>query len=286
MRKANLFQVFSVVLICTAVESALTRSKIKLQNNGYTGIVIAINEDIAEDVAIVNNLQEIFTNASRILHRATKKRAFFKDITILLPETWGDSLTSESASGETFDTANIIVDKPNGLWGDDPYTNQLGSCGEEGEYIHLTANFLGDKDWAWKTFGDPARVLVHEWGHYRWGLFDEYSTGDDNHFYLNDKGHVAVTKCSSHVAGNALDVRNGKECNKNPEAGILPDKYCRYYPDLQKNQATSFTETVVDFCHTDPNGDPRSFHNAMAPNPQNIHCKYKSAWRSYWKAGK
>ncbi|XP_070558064.1 calcium-activated chloride channel regulator 1-like [Ptychodera flava] len=291
-RKPKLVQVFSVVLIaCTAVESALTRSKIKLQNNEYSGIVIAINEDIPEDVAIVNNLQEIFTNASRILHRATKKRAFFKDITILLPETWGDSLTSESATSETFDTANIIVDKPNSVWGDNPYANQLGSCGEEAEYIHLTANFLADKDWAWKTFGDPARVLVHEWGHYRWGLFDEYSTSDDNHFYLNDKGHVAVTKCSSHVAGNALDVRNGKECNKNPEAGILPDKYCRYYPDLQKNQATgsmmymSFMETVVDFCHTDLNDDPLSFHNVMAPNPQNIHCKYKSAWEVMLDSG-
>ncbi len=33
--------------------------------------------------------------------------------------------------------AKIIIDNPNPVYGDEPYTNQYGECGAEGQYIHL-----------------------------------------------------------------------------------------------------------------------------------------------------
>lgn len=43
---------------------------------------------------------------------------------------------------ETFEKARIIVGPANPVWGDVPYTIQPGLCGEEGDYVHLTANYL------------------------------------------------------------------------------------------------------------------------------------------------
>ncbi|XP_077978801.1 calcium-activated chloride channel regulator 3A-1-like [Glandiceps talaboti] len=275
--------ILSLVLLFVDTE-ALTRAKVTLQDNGYRGLVVAINEDIPENPRLVEGIKDLFSDTSNLLHGATKKRAYFKEITILIPKTWSDNITSELATNEIFDTANVIIDEPHTLWGDNPYANQLGSCGEEGEYIHLTPNFLLDTEWTLETFGDPARVLVHEWGHYRWGLFDEYSTSDDGHFYLNQNGHVEVTRCSKYVAGFSWNTRTDEKCNTKPESGVLPDKYCRFYPDLVNNKATgsfmymSFLEQVVDFCHGDKNGDLTSMHNSMAPNKQNTQCKNKSAW--------
>ncbi|XP_070559830.1 calcium-activated chloride channel regulator 4A-like [Ptychodera flava] len=273
------------LLFFCSVNGLLPRSQITLQNNGYSGILIAINEGIRENVTILNNLQEMFTDASSLLYQATKQRAYFKDITILIPKTWSDSYTNVLATTEIFDTANVIVDAQNDYWQDNPYSNQFGPCGKGAEFTHLTERFILDKDWTQYTYGDPARVIVHEWGHLRWGLFDEYATTDTGHFYLNEKRHVEITRCSDRVTGTEYDVKTGDRCNLKPRSGQLPDKYCRFYPDLDnKQKATgsfmfaSFLDTVTEFCHSDKSGDKKSLHNAMAPNDQNIQCSYKSSW--------
>lgn len=38
--------------------------------------------------------------------------------------------------------ADVIVANPYLKYGDDPYTLQYGQCGEKGQYIHFTPNFL------------------------------------------------------------------------------------------------------------------------------------------------
>lgn len=43
----------------------------------------------------------MITRASRVLHRATEKRAFFKDVRILIPEFW-DRVRANESSWETF----------------------------------------------------------------------------------------------------------------------------------------------------------------------------------------
>ena len=39
-------------------------------------------------------------------------------------------------------TADVIVDTPNPMHDDTPYTQQSGKCGEKGERIHLTTNYV------------------------------------------------------------------------------------------------------------------------------------------------
>ncbi|XP_070559947.1 calcium-activated chloride channel regulator 1-like [Ptychodera flava] len=285
-----------LVLPLFSVNGLLQRSKISLNNNEYKGILIAITEDVKENVSIVENIknisnvitenlgqQDIFTGASSALYQATKNRAFFKEITILLPNTWSDDLTSIEATNEIFDAANIILTKHENVGRETPYTNQFGSCGEEAEYIHLTDKFILDSQWTVDTYGDPGKVIVHEWSHLRWGLFNEYATNDNERFYLNERGSVEPTRCSKAVIGKSNDFETGKPCNVYPGRGIRPGKKCRFNPNL-KNVATgsymfmSFLESVVEFCHSDVTGDPLSLHNAMAPNQQNIQCSYRSAW--------
>nr|XP_006812942.1 PREDICTED: epithelial chloride channel protein-like [Saccoglossus kowalevskii] len=247
-------------MIPRRIKAALPRSEIRLENNEYRGILVAINENVAENVNLIENLKELFTNASREMYQATHNRAYMKEITILVPKTWSDAITNIAASSEIFDSANIIVDKPNAEWGDSPYTNQFAPCG---------------------------KVLVHEWGHLRWGLFDEYATDDKSHFYLNEDRYVEPTRCSRHVSGIALNSDDFTiQCNPNPEKGVLPNKWCRFYPerDVNKQKATgsymhmNFLDTVTEFCHSNASGDPFSLHNSMAPNQQNIKCSQRSAW--------
>ncbi|XP_070557788.1 calcium-activated chloride channel regulator 1-like [Ptychodera flava] len=266
-----------------SVYGLLQRSKITLDNNEYKGILIAIADDVKENANLLENLQEILTGASGALYRATKQRAFFKEITILLPNTWSNDLVNVEATSEIFDAANAIVTKHENVGRETPYTNQFGSCGEEAEYIHLTDKFILDKQWTVDTYGDPAKVIVHEWGHLRWGLFNEYATNSFERFYLDDKGNVEPTRCSRAVIGKSYDSETGIRCNVNPKSGKRPGKYCRFLPTMP-NRATgsylfmSFLNSVVEFCHSDVTGDPLSLHNAMAPNQQNIQCSYRSAW--------
>ncbi|XP_070557872.1 calcium-activated chloride channel regulator 1-like [Ptychodera flava] len=266
-----------------SVYGLLQRSKITLDNNEYKGILIAIADDVKENATLLENLQEILTGASGALYRATKQRAFFKEITILLPNTWSNDLVNVEAASEIFDAANIIVTKHENVGRETPYTNQFGSCGEKAEYIHLTDKFILDSQWTVDTYGDPAKVIVHEWGHLRWGLFNEYATNSFERFYLDDNGNVEPTRCSRAVIGKSYDSETGKRCNVNPKSGKRPGKHCRFLP-IMSNRATgsylfmSFLNSVVEFCHSDVTGDQLSLHNAMAPNQQNIQCSYRSAW--------
>lgn len=95
--------------------------------------------------------------------------------------------------------------------GDIPYTLQSGGCGQEGEYIHFTPNYLitlqqaaniaqfgpsgnytslsNQKSLTTALFGNPylrliEKLFVHEWAHLRYGVFDEYGRAGDQSYPL------------------------------------------------------------------------------------------------------
>jgi len=39
-------------------------------------------------------------------------------------------------------TADVRIQPPNSVYGDKPYTIQPGGCGEPGEYIHFSINYM------------------------------------------------------------------------------------------------------------------------------------------------
>ena len=77
-----------------------------------------------------------------------------------------------------------------------------------------------------------AAVFVHEWGHLRWGLFDEYPSTTDPQFYVSSSGVAEGTRCSAAITGEIASSRqdtNQSTCHV-PE-GELPPSHCYFRPN-------------------------------------------------------
>ncbi|KAA0702381.1 Calcium-activated chloride channel regulator 2 [Triplophysa tibetana] len=157
-----------------------TCSGIKLEGNGYTDILVAISSAVPQDNRIIDKIKDMFTEGSSYLFEAMEKKVYFKDITILVPSHW-NSTDFDKSRTESFEKARIRIDNP--ARGDDPYTNQYEDCGSESRYIHFTPNFLLDDSFN-QIYGLRGKVLVHEWAHLRWGVYDEYN--EDKPFYFSN----------------------------------------------------------------------------------------------------
>ncbi|XP_064643729.1 calcium-activated chloride channel regulator 1-like isoform X2 [Lineus longissimus] len=275
----NIF-VGTILLFLYLEEFYVHPAEIILKNNGYENVLVAISDAVQEDSRIIERIKAIFTEGSSNMFRATRYRAYFRSITILVPATWMRKPEYEAPSNdETFTKAAIRVDQRNPKKGDVPYTMQYALCGEQAKYIHLTRRFLTDVEFATKKFGPPGKTLVHEWGHFRWGLFDEYPTS--THYYIED-GEYHETQCPGSIPGQQRDKVTKGIC-KIGQTG-LPDKNCRFEPDLNQNVTTAsymylpFIEKIDDFCDDGTLGDDSIVHNKKAPNEQNSKCNGKSAW--------
>ncbi|XP_006812941.1 calcium-activated chloride channel regulator 1-like [Saccoglossus kowalevskii] len=219
------------------------------------------------------------------MYQASRQYTHFHDVTILVPSTWSDNSAYLTATWETYDLGNILVDEMNPEWWHNPYTKQTLPCGKPGEYTHLTPKWITDVDFSTYFWGESAKVIVHEWGHLRWGVFDEYPTSTDETFYFDENGRTEPTRCSESVTGVSLDSSKGwTKCNTDPDSGVLPEPTCLFYPSEENNPAKAsylyaqYLEGVVDFCHDDPDKDPNARHNQIANNQQNKQCGHRSSW--------
>ncbi|KAK7814356.1 hypothetical protein U0070_027014 [Myodes glareolus] len=252
-------------------ELLLPGAGVKLQDNGYDELLIAINPRVPENQNLIANIKEMLTEASFYLFNATKRRVFFRTIQILIPATWTAHNYSK-VKQESYEKANVLVTEQNGVHGDDPYTLQHRGCGKEGKYIHFTPNFLLNDELI-AGYGSRGRVFVHEWAHLRWGVFDEYSK--EKPFYLNGRNEIQVTRCSSGITGVFV-------CEKGlcPHEDCIISKLfregCTFLYNSTQNATASIMfmqslPSVVEFCNA-------STHNYEAPNPQNQKCSLRSTW--------
>nr|XP_006005605.2 PREDICTED: calcium-activated chloride channel regulator 4 [Latimeria chalumnae] len=256
---------------------AVKCSKVQLVGNGYNDVVIAINPGVPENLNIITKIKEMVTEASHYMFIATKKRAFFRNVTILLPMEWTPRNYTKPRT-ERYDKANVIIAEPFMKYGDDPYTLQYGGCGEEGRYIHFTPNFLLN-DKLLSAYGPRGRVFVHEWAHLRWGVFDEYN--DEKPFYISGKKTIEATRCSTDITGaeGVLSCQGNsctvEKCDTDSSTGLYKGD-CLFFPDKIQSTPLSIMylqslSSVDEFC------DAKS-HNTEAPNMQNRMCNYKSTW--------
>ncbi|XP_070558061.1 calcium-activated chloride channel regulator 1-like [Ptychodera flava] len=265
-------------------KSLTTKAPITLQNGEYSGILVAIHNNIPEDEAIIERIKAVLTEGSEFLLTASKRRAYFKEVTILIPKTWESKPEYSLAKDESFERAHVIVDEPNPAWGNNPYTLQLGGCGVRGEYIHYTPSYLLDEETSEYIWGPAGRLLVHEWGHLRYGLFDEYFTTYDDPgvepFYLDRRERLQGTRCSLEIAGVNRDAETFTQCAINPRTG-LPVDGCIFFPNLEGQTASAsimfaqYLDPVTTWCHSNAS-DPSGLHNRDAPNKQNNLCGGKS----------
>ena len=116
----------------------LLHSKAVLQDNGYRELVVAISPDVPESQDTIDQIKNLMTEASRELFIASRKRAYYKRIKILLPKTWTNTQTDQDLQGEFFEAAEVRVDLKNPVYDTAPYTVRGSGCGEPGSYIHIT----------------------------------------------------------------------------------------------------------------------------------------------------
>ncbi|XP_071983458.1 calcium-activated chloride channel regulator 1-like [Engystomops pustulosus] len=273
MRPLNIFAFVLVFHIFARSESSL----VKLNNGGYEDIVIAINPNVTEDLRIIEKIKAMVKEASGFLFHATGKRLFIRNAKILVPRSWSANNYIKPKI-ETYNTADIRIANPALKYGNDPYTQQYGRCGEPGQYIHLTPDFVTDDMFITK-YGPRGRVFVHEWAHLRWGVYDEYSL--DIPYYISQSGTVEATRCSAEIFGEyRIQKCQGTSCIVSnciidPTTNLY-EKGCVFVPDQWTPATTSLMymqalPPVTKFCDA-------SNHNTEAPNLQNEMCNYRSTW--------
>ena len=98
--------------------------RLSLVENGYEGLVVAISPEEEEDHNLVESIKDLLTKASAELYGATRQRAYFKEVTILVPQTWNLD-EAEAAVDETFKDAEFRVAPSNPAYGHNPYTIQV-----------------------------------------------------------------------------------------------------------------------------------------------------------------
>ena len=77
------------------------------------------------------------------MFQATEGRLYVRNVTVLVPQSWGGSYTA--AGKEAFQFGNIIIDEPNPATGNTPYVSRsLPECGKPGEYAHFTPEYIID----------------------------------------------------------------------------------------------------------------------------------------------
>ncbi|XP_057570115.1 calcium-activated chloride channel regulator 1 isoform X2 [Hippopotamus amphibius kiboko] len=263
------------ILVLHLLEGALSDSLIQLNNNGYEGIVIAVDPNVPEDETLIQKIKDMVTDASPYLFEATEKRFYFKNVAILIPENWNTKPEYVKPKLETYKNADVLVAESNPAGNDGPYTEQMGGCGEKGDRIYLTPEFLAGKT---SEYGPQGRAFVHEWAHLRWGVFNEYD--NDQKFYLSSNKKKPVI-CSGAITGkNVVQKCQGgscvtQSCKSDRKTGLY-EVGCEFIPDEFQTEKASIMysqsiDSVVEFC-TEKN------HNKDAPNEQNKKCNLRSTW--------
>ena len=127
------------------------------------------------------------------MYQATDTYAYIHSVVILLPTSWKNDYQASVSSEYFYDDGNIRVNVANPLYMDTPYTFQPGGCGERGEYIHLTPEYLAHlTDTSTDRFGPYSKIFVHEWAKFRYGVFEEYGYPGDERYPLFYYEHVYV----------------------------------------------------------------------------------------------
>ncbi|XP_040607593.1 LOW QUALITY PROTEIN: calcium-activated chloride channel regulator 4 [Mesocricetus auratus] len=252
-------------------------SLVRLNGNGYEDVIIAIDPAVPEDETIIERIKEMVTTASTYMFEATEKRFFFKNVSILIPESWKNKPEYMKPKQESYKHADVKVAPPALEGRDEPYTRQFTECGEKAEYIHFTPDFiLGKKE---KEYGPSGRMFVHEWAHLRWGVFDEYS--NDQPFYKASSKKIEATRCTTGITGvNKVYKCQGDSCSTRScrinSTTKLYEKDCQFFPDKVQSEKASIMymqsiDSVTEFCKEEN-------HNRDAPSPHNLKCNYRSTW--------
>ncbi|KAK8788967.1 hypothetical protein V5799_021260 [Amblyomma americanum] len=244
----------------------------------YEDVVVAIHRYVEPDERIIENIKALFRSASALMHRATCGLVHFGSVTISVPDTWPARPQAAGTAASLFPVAAVRVAAANPRYGDTPYTVQPRGCGESGEYIHLTARFLADMNGSIaEEYGDPAFQLVHEWAHFRYGVFDEYGYPESSRYpsLYCESGMVRASTCSQQLKFSAF-TESGERCRIYKGCRVSSKCKTRFSPKGGDPVTSSImfmphVEGKLKFCD-------KTRHNAFAPNKHNHLCNRKPTW--------
>ncbi|XP_064455135.1 calcium-activated chloride channel regulator 1-like [Ornithodoros turicata] len=268
----------AVLLVLAIFKGSLCTHVIQIdkRDGGYENIMVALHRDVTESEKLVDNIKLLFQAASDFLHRATRGRVYFKTVTIGVPSTWQVRKGVKRILADEYMSSHVRVE--NSPHGNNPYTHHKRNCGEHGHYIRITPEFVLNLKSTTKTnYGNPAYHLIHEWAHFRYGVFDEYAAPGDpegkSAFYC-DGGKVRLNGCSRDIKFFPATA-SGDKCKLYDECKVSDD--CIPYADpsqvLSSESSIMFMpamENISLFCD--------SRHNPIAPNKHNEKCQGKSTW--------
>nr|XP_006816588.1 PREDICTED: calcium-activated chloride channel regulator 1-like [Saccoglossus kowalevskii] len=239
----DVLAIYCILTMNLPAAETVCQSNIYLLDNEYHNIVIGIEENVAEDTDLIDRIRKIFTEASADLYEATNHRAFFKSIFILVPKSWSDHHDYIAPRFESLRTSDVIVfDHVIAV----PYVSNVHQCGVAGDRMHLTRQYIMEEDTSC-DYGPYGKAIVKEWGHLRWGVFEEHPGGGSGapHFYHGPDGKVEATKCSEKITGvqAILEGSTSKlgDCPINT-ATNLPIDGCYFYDD---GDSTSYSASIA-----------------------------------------
>lgn len=158
-----------------------------------------------------------------------------------------------------------------------PFTQQSRGCGEPGDFIALPHQFLTAWNKTWETWGDPAKLFVHEWAKLRYGIFDEFGFAGDSLYpnYFKVDGHVVPTGSSDVlIKGSWMKLDDQEPCD--PTVA----KDCHFVPTGSNDQATCslgylpFLPNVQRYCNLN---EQWGLNQALPPTKHNIICQARGA---------
>ncbi|XP_077495401.1 calcium-activated chloride channel regulator 1-like isoform X2 [Amblyomma americanum] len=278
MERGPCFAAALLFLLSTAASLNIDTS-----DGGYREVWVSISESVPPNQSIIDNIKALFRSSSEFLHKATNGRVYFKQVTIEVPKTWPKRSSARALSSNAFDKSDVRIDMPTKQYGDKPFTHQVKPCGQPGDFIQLTPGFLATlTNSTAKRSINPAYVFVHEWAHFRYGVFDEYGSQGDSRYPLTycHREKVRLNACSSKIAFVARTA-DGGTCSMHSNCRFLNDCVVTFYQPPKDNPVESsimfmpYIANVSQFC--DSSDGPRR-HNPFAPNKQNDKCKQRSTW--------
>ncbi|XP_071817396.1 uncharacterized protein [Apostichopus japonicus] len=262
------------------------RLPLQLINGRYEKLLVAIHETVDQDDDIIPNIMKALTSASRNMFEATKREigVSLGEVLIAVPTHWDMPTLTGGNEGlnervaewyELYDKSHVrirnyqILEDIKSFQQGEPYVLQPGSCGEEGVFIGLEPSALDANISCW---GDINKTFVHLWGHFRWGLFDEYVQTE----------YGVAELCTAGIIFEDVMI-SGDSRAEVPSTNSCLRKERFYYKAKNTENTTasimsiSDADQIVDFCDSNKS-DIRSLHNQDTNNRHNKMCNKLSSW--------
>ncbi|KAH7974113.1 hypothetical protein HPB49_010153 [Dermacentor silvarum] len=219
-------------------------------------------------------------SASRFLHIATKGRVYFKKFIIEFPKSW-PKRKSPRILGATYYPKSQVRIRNSSFCGDHrPYTVTSKDCGEQGDFMHLPAQYLLSLiPLTTEKKESFAYTFVHEWAHLRYGVFDEYGRRGDPKYPETycEGGKVKLNACSKNLAFT-VQRDDGSACIMDKRCQF--DEKCIVSPYIgSKSPAESsimFMPYVKNISHFCESGQGLRMHNNEARTTHNLKCNRQS----------